>query len=149
MRTSRKPRFVLVFLLALCALFVYGYTARLDELAGLQAKIVTMQARIDDAKQEQTKLESVRADIAGDDYLDRAAREIFDYGKEGDRLVVPIAPGEGAARAVTGGMAMQPGSANVTAALFDPHDLPVWQQWVAFFAESHSAFRLSNARPAR
>lgn len=147
MRTSRKPRFVLVFLLALCALFVYGYTARLDELAGLQAEIADVQARIDHARQEQKKLESRLADVTSDDYLDRAAREIFDYGKEGDRLVVPIAPEEGAAR---GGMATLSGSANAPAALlFDPHDLPVWQQWVAFFADSHSASRPSSARPVR
>jgi hypothetical protein len=144
MRTSRKPRFVLIFLLVLCALFIYGYTSRMDELAGLQAEMVAIQSRIDHAKQEQTKLVDERAYVTSPEYLNRTAREDFDMGKPGDRLVVPIPPEGGTS--VTGGMAVAAASVPETTALaFDPHDLPVWQQWVTFFTDT----RPTGARQVR
>ncbi len=139
MRSSRKPRFVLIFLLALCALFVYGYTARMDELAALQGEITVMEARIAEAKQEQERLVEQLAYVNSPDFLDQSARKDFDMGLEGDRLVVPIPQPGRADPSVTGGMVVElPGETGATALGFDPHDLPVWQQWVTFFADSGS-----------
>lgn len=139
MRPSRKPRFVVIFLLVLCAVFIYGYTARMGELAGLQVELVAIQARVGDANQDRKKLESERAYVASADYLDRTAREDFDFGKAGDRLVVPIQALDGASGTASSGMAVPAGAAvNAAAVVFDPHDLPVWQQWVTFFADGRA-----------
>lgn len=132
MRPTRKPRLVLVFLLALCALFVYGYTARMQELDVLQTEIVAMQGRIDHAQQEQQRLIGELKHFTSPDYLEQAAREDFDFGREGDVVIVPIKPGGGES-STTGGMAVQPAIAEPVL-VFDPHDLPIWQQWVTFFS---------------
>jgi len=63
MRPSRKPRIILVFLITLCGIFVYSYTARLGEKSRVQAAIVDMQARIETAKAEQYKLLDERDEL--------------------------------------------------------------------------------------
>lgn len=139
MRPTRKPRLVLVFLLALCALFVYGYTARMQGLGVLQTEIVAMQGRIDHAQQEQQRLTGELRHFTSPDYLEQTAREDFDSGREGDVVIVPIKPGS-AEGSTTGGMAVPAVGAEATA-VFDPHDLPVWQQWATFFATNLSTAR--------
>lgn len=98
-----------------------------------------MQARIDHARLEQEQLEDELAYVTSPDYLDETARQDFDMGKQGDRLIVPIAEAEDAG-ATSIGAAASPTEAEPADA-FDPYDLPVWQQWVTFFA--------ANSRTAR
>lgn len=127
MRPSRKPRLILIFLIGLCGLFVYSYTLRLIEKSGVETDIVRLQARIDAAKTEQFELLAEREALSEPDYLDRAAREIFDWARPGDKVLMMIkepasAPDTAQAPAVT----------SVTPAV-DLQNLPVWQQWVSFF----------------
>ena len=127
MRPSRKPRFVLIFLIALCGLFVYSYTTRLVEKSQLESEIVAMQARIDEAEHEQDELLVMLGSINEPDYIDRIARELFGLAKPGDKVLTMIKE-----------PATSPNGADVatvTSAISaaDVRNLPVWQQWVLFF----------------
>lgn len=141
MRPSRKTRFLLIFLLVLCALFVYGYTARLRELSALQDEIAAMQSRIDHARLEQKRYEEELAYVMSPDYLGAAARQDFDMGIEGDRLIVPVVKADSVGATSTGAAAALLAETEAAATPFDPYDLPVWQQWVAFLT--------ANSRTAR
>ncbi len=128
MRPSRKPRFILIFLIGLCGLFVYSYTVRLVEKSRVETDIVRLQARIDAAETEQFELEKEREALSEPDYLDRAAREIFDWARPGDKVLmmikVPASPVPDTAQA--------PAVTSVITAV-DLQSLPVWQQWISFF----------------
>jgi cell division protein FtsB len=126
-RPSRKPRLILIFLIALCGLFVYSYTMRLVEKAQVEARIVEMKGRIEGAKNVQYSLLEQREGLSEPDYLDRVARENFGLAKPGDKVLVvikePIAASPSA-------------EAPAAAAAVTPVELgylPVWQQWISFF----------------
>jgi cell division protein FtsB len=126
MRPSRKPRIILIFLIALCGIFVYSYTSRLMEKAQLDAQIAEVQARIDDAKTEQLELLAERDNLDQPEYIDRVAREIFGWVKPGDTALMVIKE-----------PAPSPFAENVAAAAtsistVDLRNLPVWKQWVVF-----------------
>jgi cell division protein DivIC len=128
MRSSRKSRVILIFLIALCGLFVYSYTSRLMEKAQVEAQIAEVQARIVEAKTEQEKLLKERKALDQPDFIDRVARRNFGMGRPGDKVVVLIK-----------GPASAPVAENVSAvpstvvSSLDVGNLPVWRQWVAFF----------------
>lgn len=126
MRQSRKPRIILIMLIALCGLFVYSYTSRLGEKAHLDEQIAEMQARIDDAKLEQLELQEEYSQLNQPDFLDRAARELFDMALPGDKLLVILDEGE---------VSTSPAEVAVgtTANLIDYRNFPIWQQWIVFF----------------
>lgn len=126
-RPSRKPRLILIFLIALCGLFVYSYTMRLVEKAQVETKIVEMKARIGEAKNVQYQLLEEREGLSEPDYIDRVARENFGLAKPGDKVLVvikePVA-------------AQQAADAPAAAAAATPVKLgylPIWQQWINFF----------------
>jgi cell division protein FtsB len=124
---SRKPRIILVFLIALCGIFVYSYTARLSEKSDVDAQIAAMQARIEGAKKEQYKLITERADLNQPDFLDRTAREDFGMVKPGDKLLVIVDESAKSAKV---------NNATVAAAATNPIDYrnsPIWKQWIVFF----------------
>lgn len=134
MRPSRKPRIILIILIALCGLFVYSYASRLGEKARLDAQIAEMQASIDQAKLEQLELQEEYSNLSQPDFLDRAARELFDMALPGDKLLVILDEDE--ASTSTSDVAV--------AAITNPIDyrsFPVWQQWVVFFTSD--SFSLS------
>jgi cell division protein FtsB len=128
MRPSRKPRIILIFLIALCALFVYSYASRLAEKSGVDAEIVAMQARIKEAKSEQYELLEELDNLSQPDYIDRVAREKFDRAKPGDKVLVIVdepSLSAAAADAAVGNAA--------PANPIDYRNFPIWQQWVVFF----------------
>jgi cell division protein FtsB len=127
LRPSRKPRLILIFLIALCGLFVYSYTMRLVEKAQVEAKIVEMKARIGEAKNVQYQLLEERESLSEPDYIDRVARENFGLAKPGDKVLVVIkkpAASPAAAGAPTSATEVTP---------VDLGYLPIWQQWISFF----------------
>jgi cell division protein FtsB len=128
MRPSRKPRIILIFLIALCALFVYSYTARLAEKSRIDSEIVAMQARIDEAKNEQYALDAQLEELNQPDYIDGVARTKFDRAKPGDKILVIIDE-----PAVSAATAELPVAAAATSNPIDYRNFPVWQQWVVFF----------------
>jgi cell division protein FtsB len=128
MRPSRKPRIILIFLIALCALFVYSYASRLAEKSGVDAEIIAMQARIEEAKTEQYELLEELENLSEPDFIDRVARKKFDWAKPGDKVLVivnePDLSAAGAETAVD-----EDGPSNP----IDYRNFPIWQQWVVFF----------------
>jgi cell division protein FtsB len=126
--SSRKPRVILVFLIALCGVFVYSYTARLSEKSDVDAQIVAMQARIEGAKNEQYKLLNEREDLNQPDFLDRTAREDFGMVKPGDKLLVIV--DEAAESAKVNDVTV---AAAAATNLIDYRNSPIWKQWVVFF----------------
>jgi cell division protein FtsB len=136
MRPSRKPRVILVFLIALCGLFVYSYTSRLAEKARIETEIVAMQALIAEARTEQFELLEEREKLNEPDFIDRVAREKFDYARPGDRVLVII--DEPASSTTLGGFSHGAATAGNP---IDYRNFPVWQQWVVFFTSD--AFTLS------
>jgi len=137
MRPSRKPRIILVLLIALCAIFVYSYTARLGEKSRVEAAIVKMQSQIGAAQDEQYRLLKERDELNQPDFLDRVARENFGLARPGDKLLVimdqPSANSSASDVAISA-----PGAANP----LDYRNFPVWQQWVVFFTTSSFKFSL-------
>jgi cell division protein FtsB len=136
MRPSRKPRLILIFFIGLCGLFVYSYTMRLIEKSQVETEIVRLQARIDTAKSEQYKLLAEREALSQPDYLDRVARETFDWARPGDRVLMMIKE-----PALASGSAQLPEVTRVTPAA-DLQNLPIWQQWVSFFTSESFAVRI-------
>ena len=128
MHPSRKPSIILIFLIALCGLFVYSYTTRLSEKTYVDAAIVAMQARIQSAKVEQQELLEQRELLDQPDYLDRVARTKFNYALPGDRVLVIIDEAEEGTAANNA-----PLTANAASNPIDFRNFPVWQQWVVFF----------------
>lgn len=126
MRQSRKPRIILIILIALCGLFVYSYTSRLGEKARLDGQIAAMQTRIDQAKIEQLELQEEYSQLNQPDFLDRAARELFDMALPGDKLLVILDEDESSTNTTETalGTATNP---------IDYRSFPIWQQWVVFF----------------
>jgi cell division protein FtsB len=128
MRSSRKSRVILVFLIALCALFVYSYASKLGEKSQVETQIATMRERIDAAKTEQHKLLAERDSLNQPDYIDRIARVKFDRALPGDKLLVII--DEPATTSSADAATVN------TTAIANPVDLrnfPIWRQWVVFF----------------
>jgi cell division protein FtsB len=137
MRPSRKPRIILFFLIALCGIFVYSYTARLGEKSRVEAQIVTTQSQIDAAQAEQFRLLKAREELNEPDYLDKVAREDFGLARPGDKLLVIM--DQPAANASAGNVAI---AAPAVANPIDYRNFPVWQQWVVFFTTSSFKFSL-------
>jgi cell division protein FtsB len=128
MRPSRKPRIILIFLIALCGLFVHSYTARLAEKSRVEAQIIDMQARIEEAKSEQYELLEELEALSRPDYIDRVARSKFGYAQPGDKVLMMI-------QEPTSSPLVENVSAVAEAITsVDLRNLPVWQQWVVFFA---------------
>jgi cell division protein FtsB len=127
MRPSRKPRIILVFLIALCALFVYSYTSRLAEKSHLDALIAAEQGRIAEAKVENAILREEQAKLQQPDYLDQLARKLFGYGKPGDQLWTIIDAPEHASSSAESTVAESPVNP------LDFRNYPVWRQWIVFF----------------
>ncbi len=136
MRPSRKPRLIFIFLIGLCGLFVYSYTMRLIEKSHVEAEISHLQARIDHAKIEQHKLLAERDELAQADYIDRAARKLFDFARPGDTVLVMVKE-----PALAPENADSPAITVVTPAV-DLQYLPVWQQWVSFFTSDSFALQI-------
>ena len=128
MHPSRKPRVILIFLICLCGLFVYSYTMRLVEKSRIETEIVAMQTRISAAKTEQYELLEERDGLTEADYIDRTAREKFDYAKPGDKLLVIIDEPSAAASSSLAPVALVPSTNSV-----DVRNFPVWRQWMVFF----------------
>jgi cell division protein DivIC len=126
-RPSRKPRIILIFLIALCGIFVYSYTARLMEKAQLESQIAQVQARIDGAKTEQLELLAQRDKLDQPEYIDWVAREIFGWVKPGDTALMVIK------EPVSSRLAEDVSAAATAISAVDLRNLPVWQQWVVFF----------------
>jgi cell division protein FtsB len=136
MRPSRKPRIILFFLIALCGIFVYGYTARLGEKSRVEAQIVRMQSQIDAAQAEQFRLLKERDGLNEPDYLDKVAREDFGLARPGDKLLVIM---DQPANASAGNIAI---AAPAVVNPIDYRNFPVWQQWIVFFTTSSFKFSL-------
>ena len=135
MRPSRKPRVILMILIALCGLFIYSYAMRLVEKSQVESEIVAMRSKIDAAKTEQYELTDELQGLTDDDYIDRIAREYFDYAKPGDKLLVIV---DDQNRASPAAVAVAQAVANP----IDVRNFPVWQQWVVFFTSEKITFAL-------
>ena len=133
MRPSRKPRLILIFLIALCGLFVYSYTTRLIEKSRIESETAALQVRIAEAKNEQYELLATRDSLSEPDYIDRVARELFGLAKPGDTVLTMVKEQAASPDAVA--------VAGVTAAVssVDILNLPIWQQWVVFFTTERFA----------
>ena len=127
MRPSRKPRIILVFLIALCGLFVYSYTSRLAEKSHLDTLIEAERGRIAQARVENAFLQDELAKQQQPDALDQAARKLFDRGKPGDKMLVIVDPEPGTTAA---GLAQDELSATNP---MDYRSFPIWRQWVYLF----------------
>jgi len=136
MRTSRKPRIILILLIALCAIFVYSYTARLGEKSRVEADIVRTQVQIDKAQSEHYRLLKERDELSEPDFLDRVAREDFGLARPGDKLLVIMD------QPTTNSSASDVAVAAPVANPIDYRNFPVWQQWVVFFTTSSFKFSL-------
>lgn len=138
MRPSRKPRVILILLIALCGIFVYSYTSRLMEKAAIEAEIVEMQARIREAKAEQYQLTAELESLSQPDYIDKVAREDFGYAKPGDKVLVVVKePTPSPLEDKTSGLA---GATSTV----DLRNLPVWRQWVVFFTTDAFTLAVPN-----
>jgi hypothetical protein len=105
----------------------------LIEKSHVEAEISHLQARIDQAKIEQHQLLAERDELAQADYLDRAARKLFDFARPGDTVLVMVkepapAPESAGASAIM-----------AEASVVDLQKLPVWQQWISFFTSDSFA----------
>ena len=138
MYATRRPNLLLFLLIVLCGLFVYSYTARLGEKGAIDAEIAAMQARIDQAKVQQQELLAEQAALRDPSYLDTVARDVLDHAKPGDKVLtmVKLPPAEAAAMPAQTVLAMSP----VESAL--PVGVPIWQQWVSFFAGERAVSRV-------
>jgi len=136
MRTSRKPRIILILLIALCGIFVYSYTARLGEKSRVEADIVRTQSQIDKAQSEHYRLLKERDELSEPDFLDRVAREDFGLARPGDKLLVIMD------QPTTNSSASDVAVAAPVANPIDYRNFPVWQQWVVFFTTSSFKFSL-------
>jgi cell division protein FtsB len=136
MRPSQKPRVILMFLIALCGLFVYSYASRLAEKSRIEAEIVAMQSRIDEAKTEQYQLLEELDQVKQPDYIDRVAREKFNRAMPGDKVLVIIDESEASTSNDTRG------SASAATNPIDYRNFPIWQQWVVFFTSDHFTLKL-------
>jgi cell division protein FtsB len=132
MRPSRKPRLILIFLIALCGLFVYSYTMRLVEKSRVESEIVAVRARIAEAKDEQYELLEMRDSLNEPDYIDRVARELFGLAKPGDTVLTMIKEQESSPDAADVAI-------SAAASPADLRNLPIWQQWVVFFTTEQFA----------
>jgi cell division protein FtsB len=135
MRPSRKPRVILIILIALCGIFVYNYTARLGEKAHIESEIAAMQARIDAAKSEQYELLKERDELNQPDYLDNVARKTFGLARPGDKLLVIV--DDPAASSHADEIAV-----SAAANPIDYRNFPIWQQWIVFFTTDSFALSL-------
>lgn len=135
MHPSRKPRVILIFLIALCGLFVVSYTTRLAQKSHLETEISALQARIAVAKDEQAKLIDEYEKLDQPDYLDRVARTYFDRVLPGDRVIVIVDEASGASK-------QRQAPTFATSNPIDYRNFPVWQQWVVFFTTDSFALSL-------
>ena len=126
MRTSRKPRVILIFLIALCGVFVVSYTTRMAQKSHLETEISAMKARINEAKNEQAMLLDEYEKLDQPDYIDRIARTYFDRVLPGDRVLVIVDEPSAASKQ---GRAPTFAASNP----IDYRNFPIWQQWVVFF----------------
>ncbi len=136
-RPSRKPRIILVLLVALCGFFVYNYTARLVEKSHVETKIVAMQTRIDEAQTEQYALLEERNRLTEVDYLDRVARENFDYAKPGDTLLVIVDESGSSSNKALDLVATAAATNSI-----DVRNFPIWKQWTVFFTSEKIVFSI-------
>lgn len=137
MQPSRKPRIILIFLIALCGLFVYSYAARLGEKASLETQIVAMEAQIAAAQNEQLQLQAQQERLNEPDFLDDAARTLFDHALPGDRVIVIVDEPTGQDGAESMSVA---GEGATNRDVF--YNFPIWQQWVVFFTNDSFAVSL-------
>ena len=135
MSSTRKPRLILMLLIALCGYFIYGYSTRLIELGRIEAEIDAKETKIAMALVEQAELNAELASLNSPDYLDKAAREIFDMAKPGDTVLMVIKPTPQAI------VAAEEVAAPNTSGIATGEVLPVWQQWVDFFTTEELALR--------
>jgi cell division protein FtsB len=137
MYATRRPNLLLILLIVLCGLFVYSYTARLGEKSVIDAEIAAMQARIDQAKMQQQELLAERAALRDPAYLDTVARTVLDHAKPGDKVLTIVKVPDSAAESPAQADLAAPAPAPAVSAT-----LPVWQQWVSFFAGERAVNRL-------
>ena len=135
MRPTRKPRVILIFLIALCGLFVMSYATRLAQKSSLESQIAAMEARIDEAQAEQAKLQNEYEKLDQPDYIDRVARTYFDRVLPGDKVLVIV---NEASPASHDGLVPTFATTNS----IDYRNFPIWQQWVVFFTTDTFALSL-------
>jgi cell division protein FtsB len=140
MRPSRKPRFLLFFLITLCGLFIYSYTGRQAEQEEIAEDIAALQAKIASAQHQNKALQQELLYVTSPDYVAEAARQDFDYALPGDRVVVVVKEPPDSSTLASGSVAsgIQPADAGQPSAPSDGDVLPVWQQWLVFFTTGTS-----------
>jgi cell division protein FtsB len=119
-RTSSRP--LLILLIAVCTLLIVTYAARLDERDGIQEAIVAQQALNEQAIARSAALQQELTAVTRDSYIDQVARTQLGMGKEGDVVIVAVAPAPNAAPAEGQSPARPPTQWQ-----------PIWRQWLILF----------------
>ncbi len=127
MRSSRRPRLILILLIALCGVFVYSYTSRLQEKTQVETQIAAMHAKIEQASNQQYKLLEELARVRAPDFLDHKARREFGLAMPGD-IVLTVVQLD-----TSTGTPVQPADVAAAEAVVDSPGPPVWQQWMTLF----------------
>lgn len=118
-RASSRP--LLILLIAICTLMIVTYATRLDERDGVQAAIVEQQVLNEQARARTAALQKELLSVNRPSYVDEVARRDLGMGKEGDVVIVAVAPPASAAAEQT--------TPAETPALLQP----IWRQWLTLF----------------
>jgi cell division protein FtsB len=130
--SARRPRLILISLIALCGLFVYGYNGRLERLSTARAAVSSEQARLERAVQKNAELQKSLDEARSDTFLEKVALTILGLSRSGDIPMTMVKT-----KVPTG--ADVASSNDTVAARPDPRRFtPVWQQWVDFFTAGAS-----------
>ena len=123
---QRRP--LIFILIALCILFMAGYTARLAELRTKENNLLQTEQRLEDAQIKRRALLQELTDVRSRAHVEEVAVEQLDMALPDDQVVFLLDPPEVDAEA-----ASDPAAEAARRSPRLPGGEPVWRQWVELF----------------